>query len=94
MTPTFQARLHAVQHLGNLNVSDLARWFDRPIPTVRSWTEGRVPSGAPLDRKHVEALLGLLEQLVKRRKGFPVDVGLSPADRIEHIRKIRKEVMP
>ena len=92
---TFQQRLQLVLHAGNLSVSDLARWFDRPRPTVKDWAEnGRAPSGAPLDIEHAQALLGLLETMIKRRQGFPVPLGLSPAKRLAHLKSIRKKALP
>ena len=92
---TFQARLRAVLAAGNLTPSDLARWFDRPRPTVKSWVDdGREPSGAPLDVEHAQALLGLLETMVKRKQGFPVPIGLSPQKRMQHLQDIRRRVFP
>lgn len=78
--------------VGNLRVADLARWFDRPHPTVSTWVkQGRQPSGGPTDVEHFHALLDLLEQLVKKNKGFPVP-RLSPGARIEHVSEIRKRL--
>lgn len=91
---TFQQRLQACQRGGNLTVSDLARWFDRPHPTVRSWVlQGFEPSGAPLDVEHAHQMLGLLEMLIRRKKGFPVP-RLPPRKRIEHLSHIRKSALP
>ena len=92
---TFQARLRDTLAAGNLTVSDLARWFDRPRPTVKTWVdEGCEPSGPPLDIEHAHALLGLLEQMIKRRQGFPVPIGLSSQKRIQHLQGIRKKALP
>lgn len=91
---TFQKRLQACQRAGNLTISDLARWFDRPRPTVRTWVEdGNKPGRGPLDAAHAEALLGLLETLIARKRGFPVPP-LSPQKRIEHLKHIRQKVLP
>lgn len=92
---TFQDRLRGVLAAGNLTLSDLARWFDRPRPTVKTWAdEGREPSGPPLDVEHAHAMLGLLEQMIKRRQGFPVPIGLSSQKRMQHLQAIRKRVLP
>lgn len=86
---TFQARLQSVQRAGNLHVADLARWFDRPDATVRGWVErGTMPGGGPIDKAHAIEMLGLLEMLVKQKRGFPIP-RLSPTARIEHLMHIR-----
>ena len=78
--------------VGNLRIADLARWFDRPHATVSTWVkEGRQPSGGPTDVEHFHALLNLLEQLISKKKGFPVP-RLSPARRIEHVSGIRQRL--
>ena len=92
---SFQARLQGVLAAGNLTVSDLARWFDRPRPTVKTWCEeGREPSGPPLDVEHAQALLALLEQMIRRKQGFPVPIGLSSQKRMQHLQAIRKKALP
>ena len=74
---------------GNLRVSDLARWFDRPHATVSTWVkEGREPTGTPTDVGHFFAFLGLLEKLIKTKRGFPVP-HLSQGKRIKYIMLIR-----
>ena len=73
-------------------MADLARWFDRPHATLRTWLGGRQPGGGPVDKDHAEALLGALEALVKARKGFPVP-RLAPRARIEHLQKVRAAIV-
>lgn len=91
---TWQQRLAAVQQGGNLTVADLARWFDRPHATVREWVKNGVePGGGPNDIEHAEALLGLLETMIRKRKGFPVP-RLSPRERVAHVTRVREAVMP
>jgi hypothetical protein len=91
---TFQGRLQACQRAGNLTVSDLARWFDRARPTVRTWVESGIePGRSPADIEHAHALLGLLEVLIHKKKGFPVP-RLSPQKRIEHLQHIRAKALP
>ncbi|MDE2022457.1 MAG: hypothetical protein KGI71_06115 [Patescibacteria group bacterium] len=91
---TFQQRLQACQRGGNLTVSDLARWFGRSAATARSWVkDGRQPSGGLIDVTHAHELLGLLEMLIRKKKGFPVP-RLPPSERIEHLAHIRKSVLP
>lgn len=90
---TFQARLLAVQRAGNLTVSDLARWFDRPHPTVRGWVEdGTEPGRSPVDVEHAQSMLGLLETLVKQKRGFPIP-RMAPKKRIEHLMHIRSSLL-
>ena len=91
---SFQKRLSACQRAGNLTQADLARWFDRPHATVRSWLrDGREPSGGPIDVDHANQLLGLLEALIRQKRGFPVP-RLSGAARRKHVQDIRNRVLP
>ena len=91
---TFQQRLKACVRGGNLTVADLARWFDRPYPTVRTWIEvGIKPGGGPIDKEHAESMLALLETLIKRRIELPVPRGMSPRKRIEHLTEVRTACM-
>lgn len=49
-----------------MTVADLARWFDRPDATVRSWVHlGHTPTGGPADQEEIEKLLVLLEKLIR-----------------------------
>ena len=87
-----QKRLQACMKRGNLRVADLARWFDRPHPTVRGWAlKGIQPGGGPHDVEQVHDQLVVLERLVEARKGFPVP-RLSPRNRKQHILDIRTRV--
>src|SRR5271157_4115947 len=48
MTPTeFRERLETVARRTGLTASDLAVWFGRPRPTVRTWLNGRTPRRVP-----------------------------------------------
>jgi len=48
MTPSeFRERLEAVARRTGLTASDLAVWFGRPRPTVRTWLNGRTPRRVP-----------------------------------------------
>ena len=90
---TTQSRLQACMRRGNLRVADLARWFDRPHPTVRGWALGtHRPSGGPHDVEHVGELLTLLETLIRTKRGFPVP-RLSPRSRKQHILDIRARLL-
>lgn len=85
---TIQRRLQVCMKRGNLRVADLARWFDRPHPTVRGWAlKGTRPGGGPHDIEHVGELLSILEKLISARKGFPLP-RLSPRARKQHITNI------
>lgn len=90
---TFQKRLRAVMQAGNLTVADLARWFDRPDPTVRGWVaNGGQPAGGPLDILETYNLLETLEHLIKRKRDFPLP-RLSPSQRIDRLRKIQQQAL-
>lgn len=72
-------RLKAVQERGNLNYSDLRRWFKRPYPTVRSWAVGYCqPNKGP----ELDAVLQRLEALeyITQNKPFPIPVALGPPE--------------
>lgn len=86
--PSFKARLGGCLRDGNLTIADLARWFDRPYQTVRTWAEGVVPGGGPIDREHALSMLELLETLIRQKRGFPVP-RLAPSARIVHLKKVR-----
>ena len=63
---TFQQRLQRCRERLNLTVADLARWFDRPYATVRSWlTEGWEPGDGPVTQDRMEQRLVRLERVVR-----------------------------
>ena len=86
-------RLDKCMQAGNLTVSDLARWFKRPFPTVVGWRKGRGLGGAPRDIRSVLYLLEDLEKRIVNRTNllFPVPE-LSPRKRIKYLGEIRKTV--
>ena len=85
----FHDRLNAVMQAGNLRVADLARWFDRPDPTVRGWVHGTALGGAPLDAAYVTAMLVKLEKLVKKNRQLPVPT-MSPSKRIAYLKELKE----
>ncbi len=86
---TFQQRLRKCMASGNLTVADLARWFDRPDPTMRSWVEqGVEPAGGPLDAAFAHATLEKLEKAIAKNSKFPVP-RLSPQKRIAYLKELR-----
>ena len=88
MIPTFADRLRCLMDRGNLTVSDLARWFGRPHPTVNGWVKGVALGGAPLDAALILAEVTRLERRIKRGDGFPVP-RLSPTNRIAYLKRLR-----
>jgi hypothetical protein len=82
------ARLRAIMRDGNLTIADLARWFERPHPTVRGWVHGGDVGGAQLDREAINVQLGKLEVMLKKQKGLPIP-RLSPSKRIEYLEELR-----
>ncbi len=86
---SFASRLQAIMRDGNLTGADLARWFDRPDPTVRGWISGDHDlSGPTLDVAYVEAQLAKLEKLLLQNKGLPVP-RMVPRKRIEHLDRLK-----
>ena len=87
---SFSSRLQSIMQQGNLTGADLARWFDRPDPTVRYWISGNHElTGPALDVAYVEAQLVKLEKLLKRKKGLPVP-RMAPTERIAYLAKLKK----
>lgn len=87
---TFKHRLQAIMRDGNLTGADLARWFNRPDPTVRGWISGAHDlGGAQLDVAYIEAQLDKLEIFLKKKRGLPVPQ-LTPGKRIEHLRSLKE----
>lgn len=89
MEKSIGPRLNKCMETGNLTVSDLARWFKRPFPTVVGWRNGRGLGGAPRDIRSVLFLLGDLEGRISRGLVVPE---LSPRKRIKYLGAIRKTV--
>lgn len=88
---TVQARLRRAMQTGSLTVADLSTWFARDYHTVHGWVEkGRQPWGPNGDQSL--QLLGLLEQAIKQKRGFPVPVSLSPSERRRHMRLARERL--
>lgn len=90
---SIQPRLMHALKAGNLTVADLARWFDRPDPTVREWLKGRQPTGAPLDVEHVYELLSLLETLIRKNLRFPIP-RMSASEHKAYLLETRKRSLP
>lgn len=88
--PDFAQRLERIKREGNLTTADLARWFNRPHPTVSGWCRGG-PIGrelAPLDAAYVTAQLARLEKWLNKGP-LPVPVGLSKANRRRYFDQLR-----
>lgn len=101
-TMTFSQRLQVVLKQGNLRVADLARWFNRPHPTVNGWvTRNLNPGGGPADVENAYEMLIKLENYLKtskmhmrlRARTLPVPTGLSPAHRIKYIKRLRAQAL-
>lgn len=88
---TFAQRLEAVKKRGLLTNADLARWFDRPYPTVVKWTQGHEPWGPNGDLARV--LLDLLEEQIKKQNGFPMPVRLTPIERRDYMQGVRRGIV-
>lgn len=86
---SFQNRLAWCMERGDLTISDLARWFDRPRATVNTWVLGRVPYG-PSGRV-AEHDLSLLTIRIQSKIGFPVPSTLLMKKRALYIRGQRND---
>ena len=86
----FSDRLQAVQERGNLNLSDLHRWFGRPYHTVRAWAFGYTEPAGWANYTQVFKRLEALEQAVKDRSQFPIP-DLSPHEHAAYFRRIVDE---
>lgn len=85
---SFSSRLQSIMRNGNLTGADLARWFERTDPTVRTWISGEHGlRGAPLDVAYVEARLAKLETLLAKKRGLPVP-RMKRRDRAEYMKKL------
>lgn len=93
MKRTFPERLQWVMSHGNLTGADLARWFDRRDPTVRSWLNGGNIRGAALDVAYVEGMLSKLEALIKAKDGLPVP-RMARSERLDYLISLRKKHLP
>jgi hypothetical protein len=85
----FAKRLAKVSKAGLLTTADLSTWFGRPYATVRGWVQGYEPWGP--NGEEARRLLVALESAIIHRRGFPVPVHLSPAQRKQHVQKARHE---
>ena len=86
---TFQGRLKRCLKAGNLTVADLARWFNRPDPTVRGWVlDGRQPAGPAKDRDDLLRSLAWLERRIAVSNGFPVP-RMSQRERKAYLERMR-----
>jgi len=91
---TVQERLHKAMTEGNLTPSDLMRWFDRPMSTVRDWLEGAQPTGGAGDVKEVMRALDVLERLIKKKlEGFPLPNRKHRRWRLRHVLDAGKRLL-
>ena len=65
-------RLNNVMREGNLTLSDMARWLDRPFATIRGWKRGRGMNGGTQDQEVIIERLKLIEKRIRLRRGLPV----------------------
>lgn len=92
----FQQRLKACVRKGDLQVSDLHHWFDRPRTTARYWLMSRdaaryEPRDDPKGRDAWHKLR-LLEWGVVNSDKFPVPLSLSAHARPKYIEAVRNEL--
>jgi len=96
MTLSFNERLARAKKDGRLSTSDLSIWFGRSYHTIRGWLvpradrdrkQGYEPWGPQADAAYKS--LELLEQSIRRKRGFPVPLELSPIERQNHVKRVR-----
>lgn len=85
---SFSERIGRCVKRGDLTVSDLARWFDRPRATVNTWLRGRTPYG-PSGRKALADLEALERAIDERGGAFPIPVALTWQERIAYLSEHR-----
>lgn len=93
---SFQSRLERAKKDGRLSTSDLSIWFGRSYHTIRGWLvpradrdrkQGYEPWGPQAEFAYKS--LELLEQSIKKKRGFPVPLELSPVERQIHVKRVR-----
>lgn len=87
--PDLSTRIKKAALKGQLTVSDLALWFERPNATVRTWIKlNREPAAAKLDE--TEYRLYKLERAIWANK-FPVPYALTQRERPNYIKRVRAD---
>ena len=90
MSVELSDRLGRLIDYGNLTVADLARWLERPHPTVRGWVMGGRLGGPALDTAFVLARVKLLEDRLRKKRGLPVP-RMSARKRIVYMEGLRAQ---
>lgn len=84
---TFSERLEDCVDRGRLTGADLAIWFNRPYPTVRTWRLGLSEPWRPW-RQEAEAWLRLLEKAIHLMR-LPMPSSFNAAERRLYIKRLR-----
>jgi hypothetical protein len=84
---TFSKRLEAARLAGDLRVSDLQAWFERPYHTVLGWLNGAEPHD---HRAEINRRLDQLEQAVKKRRGKLIPYTVNHRQRRAHMQGVRR----
>jgi hypothetical protein len=74
---------------GGLNLSDIARWLETPLPTVREWADGTTPRKYKIE--YALNRLRKLNELVDAHNGPLIPASVKQPDRALHIEKLRDE---
>ena len=75
------------QDRGGLNLSDIARWLDEHLPTVREWASGREPRRHR--REYVLTRMKELRRLIAKRKGALIPNNTKQHQRAHAIIELR-----
>jgi hypothetical protein len=87
---SFKTRLERVKKQGSLTTADLSILLGRPYHTVRGWLQGYEPWGPHGEESR--RLLSKVESTIKKRRGLPVPVRLSPIERRDHVTQVRHDI--
>jgi hypothetical protein len=86
----FTTELRKAKKGGDLTISDLARWFDRPRATVHTWLAGRTPTGPAAVVARSDLLR--LQWAIEEDHGFPVPPRLVHRHRVKYITDVRNAI--
>jgi hypothetical protein len=87
---TFAERLQDCVDRGGLTGADLAVWFGRPYPTVRTWRLGLSEPWKPW-RGEAEQCLVYLERIVRMSLWFPMPASYNARERRDYMKRFVHE---
>jgi hypothetical protein len=85
------ARIAHCVDRGGLNLSDISRWVEAPLPTVREWAKGRKPHH--YKRDEVFKRLDALEKLITEKPDGIIPHGIAQQHRSRLIVELRNATL-